>query len=64
MANLLDSSTILTSVLAYDFGQETRVSVGGLLSSGNTPELGLVPTLKSEYGMYGDLLYTRVSIYF
>jgi len=64
MANLQDSSTIFTPVLTYDFGQETRVSLGGLVSFGNTPELEVVPTLRSEYGMYGDLFFTRVSIYF
>jgi len=64
MANLQDWSTILTPVLTYDFGQETRVSVGGMVSSGKVPDLGDIPVLKSEYGMYGDLLFTRISIYF
>ena len=64
MANLQDGSTIVTPILTYDFGQETRVSIGGLISSGNVPELGDVPVLRSEYGMYGDLLFTRMSIYF
>jgi len=64
MANLQDRSTIVTPVLTYDFGQETRVSVGGMISSGKVPELGDVPLLKSEYGMYGDLFFTRISIYF
>ena len=64
MVNLVDPSTILSPALTYDFGQETRLSVGGYISSGNPPELEPVPTLKSEYGMYGDLLFTTVSIYF
>ena len=39
-------------------------SLGGLLSSGNKPELESVPVPKSEYGMYGDLFYVRMSVYF
>jgi len=64
MANLQDGSTIWTPVLTYDFGQETRVSVGGMLSTGDTPVMGPEPRLRSEYGMYGDLLFTRMSVYF
>jgi hypothetical protein len=64
MVNLIDGSTAVVPALTYDFGQETRVSLGGLFSSGNKPELGLVPIPKSEYGMYGDLFYVRVSVYF
>jgi len=64
MANLTDSSTILSPALTYDFGQETRFSVGGFISSGNPPQIEPVPILESEYGTYGDLLFTRVSIYF
>jgi hypothetical protein len=64
MVNLLDRSTTVSPALTYDFGQETRLSVGGYVSSGNPPLLEPVPTLKSEYGMYGDLLFTMVSIYF
>jgi len=64
MVNLVDRSTTLSPALTYDFGQETRLSVGGYLSSGNPPVLEPVPVLESEYGLYGDLLFTIVSIYF
>jgi hypothetical protein len=64
MTNLQDSSTMLTPIITYDFGQETRMSLGGLVSFGNPPEVGAVPTFRSEYGAYGDLFFTRVSIYF
>lgn len=64
LVNLMDPSTILSPALTYDFGQETRLSVGGYISSGNPPELEPVPMLMSEYGMYGDMLFTTVSIYF
>lgn len=64
MANLQDGSTIWTPFLTYDFGQETRISIGGMVSTGDTPEMGEAPQLRSEYGMYGDLLFTRMSVYF
>jgi hypothetical protein len=64
MVNLVDRSTILSPTLTYDFGQETRLSLGGYVSSGNPPVLEPVPTLESEYGAYGDMLFTMVSIYF
>jgi len=64
MLNLVDHSTVITPTITYDFGQETRFSLGGLISSGTPPELEPAPTLRSEYGIYGDLLFTRVSIYF
>jgi hypothetical protein len=64
MVNLQDGSAILTPILTYDFGQETRLSVGGMVSSGSTPLLGDDPKVRSEYGMYGDMLFTRVAIYF
>jgi hypothetical protein len=64
MANLQDGSTVLTPMVSYDFGQETRVTLGGVLSSGKVPQFGDEPIIESEYGMYGDLLFTRISIYF
>lgn len=64
MANLQDGSTVLTPMLTYDFGQETRVTLGGVLSSGKVPQFGDEPIINSEYGMYGDLLFTRIAIYF
>jgi hypothetical protein len=64
MANLQDSSTMFTPIITYDFGQETRMSLGGLVSFGNPPEVEAVPNFRSEYGAYGDLFFTRVSIYF
>lgn len=64
MVNLQDGSSVVTPILTYDLGQETRISLGGLLSTGDTPLLGPSPVLRSEYGMYGDLLFTRVAVYF
>jgi hypothetical protein len=64
MLNLQDGSAMVSPILTYDFGQETRFSLGGSLSSGQVPILGDVPVIRSEYGLYGDLLYTQVAIYF
>jgi hypothetical protein len=64
MVNLLDPSAILSPALTYDFGQETRFSVGGFISSGTPPRIEPTPVIKTEYGSYGDLFFTRMSIYF
>ena len=65
LVNMGDPSVALTPNATYDFGQNTRVSVGGLFSLGTVPQfLGPVPQLKSEFGTCGDFLYTQVSVYF
>lgn len=64
LVNLLDPSGALTPVCTYDFGQSTRASVGGLVTWGRTPVVTQPPELRSEFGSYGDLFYTRLSIYF
>jgi hypothetical protein len=61
--NLEDGSVITTPVLSYDVGQSTSVSFGALQSFGATPTL-VPPALRSEFGTYGDLWFTRVSVYF
>ena len=61
--NLGDGSTMLTPIASYDFGQNTIVSVGSLQSFGRTPVVS-PPELRSEFGTYGDLWFTRVSVYF
>lgn len=62
--NLQDPSSAFTPVLTYDFGQSTRLSAGALVSFGDTPFLGDAPVFRSEYGSYGDLFFSRLSIYF
>jgi len=65
LVNVEDGSGALSPVLTWDLGQATTVSLGGLLTVGETPALTAVPPrLESEYGTYGDLGYTRVSVYF
>lgn len=64
LANLQDPSTAWTPVATYDLGQSTRISLGGVLTTGDAPAGGTPPRLRSEYGTYGDLGFTRVSIYF
>lgn len=65
LANARDPSLALTPFLGYDLGQATRVGLGALVSLGETPAVDrFPPSLRSEFGTYGDLLFTRVSIYF
>lgn len=65
LANLGDPSATVSPVGTYDMGQNTRLSAGGLIALGATPIL--TPThqrLRSEFGAYGRLLYTRISVFF
>lgn len=65
LANLQDGSVALTPIAGYDLGQATRLSLGGLLSFGATPRFDdAVPAWGSEFGSYGDLLFTRISVFF
>jgi hypothetical protein len=64
LCNLGDPSWAFVPNLTYDFGQETRLSAGALLSFGDTPRFQPEPELRSEFGTYGDFLYTMLSIYF
>jgi hypothetical protein len=65
LANLEDGSVALTPLFGYDLGQASRVSVGALVSTGDPPRFTTFPpALGSEFGTYGDLLFTRVSVYF
>lgn len=64
LVNVGDGSAAITPILDYDLGPATSVSVGGLISFGETPVITLPPRLRSEFGAYGSLLFTRVSIYF
>ncbi len=51
--------------MGYDFGQAARLSLGALVSFGETPRFDtLPPELRSEFGTYGDLVFTRLSLYF
>ena len=67
LANLEDGSTAFSPLASYDLGQATRLSVGGLVSTGDSPQLQLLPpalNLRSEFGAYGDMVFTMVSVYF
>ncbi|HUG39580.1 MAG TPA: hypothetical protein VMM12_03805 [Longimicrobiales bacterium] len=64
LVNAGDGSAALTPILDYDLGPATSVSLGGLVSFGESPAVALPPSLRSEFGAYGDLFFTRVSVYF
>lgn len=64
LMNLLDPSAALVPGLTYDFGQETRVSAGALVSFGDTPLFDPDPRFRSEFGTYGDFVYAMLSVYF
>lgn len=62
--NLQDPSGAFVPNLTYDFGQNTRLSAGALLSFGDTPLFEPEPHLRSEFGTYGDFVFTMLSVYF
>ena len=62
--NLQDPSAAFVPNLTYDFGQNTRLSAGALLSFGDTPLFEPEPHLRSEFGAYGDFVFTMLSVYF
>ena len=65
LGNLEDPSAAITPLLSYDLGQATRISVGGLLSLGEAPYFEtLPPSFPTEFGAYGTLGFTRLSVYF
>jgi hypothetical protein len=64
LINLQDPSVALTPVFTYDLGQNMRLSAGAMVTFGDRPLPTDLPTLRSEYGTYGDLIFSRISIYF
>jgi hypothetical protein len=67
LINLGDGSLALSPGISYDVGQAARISVGGLLSFGGTPTISaVVPFLhpRTEFGLYGNALFTTLSVYF
>ncbi len=66
LANLGDPSIAITPVANYDFGQNTRIGLGALTSFGAAPQFFITspPQIDSEFGLYGDFVYGRISMYF
>jgi hypothetical protein len=67
LANLGDASMALSPAFSYDVGQSARLSIGGLFSFGDPPHVTAAPpSLRpaSEFGMYGDAVFTLLAIYF
>jgi hypothetical protein len=62
--NLQDPSAAFVPNLTYDFGQSTRLSAGAMLSFGDTPVFEPDLRLESEFGTYGDFVFTMLSVYF
>ncbi|MEW6754442.1 MAG: hypothetical protein AB1505_26185, partial [Candidatus Latescibacterota bacterium] len=65
LANLTDPSLSLTPTASYEVVQSATLSLGAVLGFGETPApAGPVPRLQSEFGSYGDLWFSRASVYF
>jgi len=65
LVNLGDPSGTLFPTVSWDLGGATTLSLGGLVALGEEPDLaGTESGLRSEYGTYGSLGYSRFSLYF
>nr|NIP59843.1 hypothetical protein [Gemmatimonadota bacterium]NIR80281.1 hypothetical protein [Gemmatimonadota bacterium]NIT86881.1 hypothetical protein [Gemmatimonadota bacterium]NIU32837.1 hypothetical protein [Gemmatimonadota bacterium]NIU37257.1 hypothetical protein [Gemmatimonadota bacterium] len=65
LVNLGDPSGALFPTVSWDLGGSTTLSLGGLVALGEEPNLAGARTgLRSEYGTYGSLGYSRFSLYF
>ncbi|MDX1567331.1 MAG: hypothetical protein R3223_05985 [Longimicrobiales bacterium] len=66
LLNVQDPSAAFFPALRWAPGQTTSVSVGGLFTLGEHPTVppGMIPDIRSEYGTYGTLGYTRISVFF
>jgi hypothetical protein len=67
LVNLGDRSAAFTPGATYDLGQATRLSVGALLSAGRGPDFTVLPPFvrpRTEFGLYGNALFTTFSVFF
>lgn len=67
LVNVADRSAALTPTASYDIGQAARLSIGALASLGAPPDLEALPPFlrpRTEFGLYGNALFTLLSIYF
>jgi hypothetical protein len=67
LANLGDRSAALTPSATYDLGQAARLSLGALVSFGTPPDVDTMPPFfhpRTEFGLYGNALFTMLSLYF
>jgi hypothetical protein len=67
LVNLGDRSAALTPTASYDLGQAVRLSLGALVSAGAPPDVNTVPPFihpRTEFGLYGNALFTLLSVYF
>jgi hypothetical protein len=63
-ANLGDRSAVFTPTFSYDIGQSVRFALGGLVSLGAAPRFLPAPGIRTEFGTYGDAVFTTLSVYF
>lgn len=67
LVNAGDRSAALAPNASYDIGQAARLSIGALASLGPPPDLEAVPPFlrpRTEFRLYGNALFTMLSIYF
>lgn len=64
LINLTDPSIWFAPNIAYNIAEDIHLSVGGLISLGETPKNGEAILLQSEFGSYPMLFFTSFSVYY
>ncbi len=67
----MDLSAYLSALFEFNFAEDVYLDVGAFISTGRKPEMhinelsGLVEReIKSEFGMYPDIYFTSIRLYF
>ena len=64
IGNLVDPSLILTPLVRYTVAQNTTIGAGAFVTFGEEPQLGLQPSLESEYGAYGNFYFFEIATFY
>lgn len=64
LINLTDPSIWLSPNIAYNIAEDVHLSIGGLISLGETPKNGETIEFQSEFGSYPNLFFTSISVYY
>lgn len=70
MINLTDPSALFAPALRWEPAQDVELSVGASLTAGASPRFeseglaGLVPSVPTEFGLYGDSFFAQFAAYF
>jgi hypothetical protein len=64
ICNLQDPSVLVAGAFSWSVTQDIELTLGAFEGIGRRPLLGTTPTLRSEFGTYGRLVYLALASYF